>query len=40
MLQRFLTATEPPASDDVDYLLEKMDRVSEDLRPETAVEWV
>ena len=34
MLQRFLTQPQPAARDDVDYLLEKMDRVSDALRAE------
>lgn len=32
MLQRFLTQAQPAAREDVDYLLEKMDQVSRDLR--------
>jgi uncharacterized protein (DUF2336 family) len=34
MLQRFLTQPQPAGREDVDYLLEKMDRVSEALRTE------
>jgi uncharacterized protein (DUF2336 family) len=37
MLQRFLTQQTPAAREDVDYLLEKMDRLSDDRRVEFAV---
>jgi uncharacterized protein (DUF2336 family) len=38
MLQRFLTQAQPTAREDVDYLLEKMDQVSRDLRDDEFAE--
>ena len=38
LLQRFLTQPQPASNEDVDYLLEKMDRVAETLKAEVAVE--
>lgn len=38
LLQRFLTQPLPASNEDVDYLLEKMDRVAETLKVEVAVE--
>lgn len=37
MLQRFLTQPQPAARDDVDYLLEKMDRIGRDTRDAVGV---
>ena len=38
LLQRFLTQPQPASREDVDYLLEKMDQVGDDLRREALVE--
>jgi uncharacterized protein (DUF2336 family) len=38
MLQRFLTQSQPAGREDVDYLLEKMDQVTRDLRGEDLAE--
>jgi uncharacterized protein (DUF2336 family) len=40
LLQRFLTQPQPASSEDVDYLLEKMDRVAEALRAEAVAKPV
>jgi uncharacterized protein (DUF2336 family) len=37
MLQRFLTSLQPASRDDVDYLLDKMDALSDSLRDEAVV---
>jgi uncharacterized protein (DUF2336 family) len=38
MLQRFLTQPHPAAREDVDYLLEKMDQLSDALRAEAVAQ--
>jgi hypothetical protein len=38
MLQRFLTQPQAAAREDVDYLLDKMDRISRDVRDEAMAE--
>jgi hypothetical protein len=38
MLQRFLTAAQPVAREDVDYLVDRMDEVSKVLREEDLAE--
>jgi uncharacterized protein (DUF2336 family) len=38
LLERFLTQPQPAGREDVDYLLERMDQLSEDLRAEARAE--
>jgi uncharacterized protein (DUF2336 family) len=37
MLQRFLTSSQPAGRDDVDYLLDRMDQLSDSLRNDAVV---
>jgi hypothetical protein len=37
MLQRFLTSPQPAGRDDVDYLLDRMDQLSDSLRNDAVV---